>query len=425
MIANLAGQPIGTQMTALDGSPFTGVVTVYVTGDNGVQVVGSVAGGLCVHEGLGYHSYLTSAVDTNYLRHLAFTFVGGGAVTRTVQTGLPYSLLRDLAGQVVGCQMTALDGSDFAGAVALHVTGDNGVQSVGGAAALKGFGYYGYAPALGETNFSQVAFTFSGTGAITKTIEIDTLTAAQAGALQAATEPGVRYVLELIKNALYGLNVYGSGEPIKPADATLALFWLNVTLNAWNLDPQTSYAATFTTVVTTGANPETLGPSGTVVLAARPVALDGVAVDRGVGYVPIFSTNDPAWWERQLPLTAGLASGAYYAASVPNGALYFLDPPAAGTLVRLRLRTRLSAVRLTDALMLPEGYELALTLTLMEAIAEPFHATVSASLARRAGLARGGIFAKNLRVPSLSAAGLGLPGTDDGCYYDYRTGGWR
>src|SRR4051812_2392888 len=99
MIPNQAGQPIGTQMTALDGSPFTGLVTIWVTGDNGAQVVGVVGGGACVHEGGGYHDYLTGSDDNNFFRHIAFTFTGAGAVTRTVQVGLPYTMLRGVAGQ--------------------------------------------------------------------------------------------------------------------------------------------------------------------------------------------------------------------------------------------------------------------------------------------------------------------------------------
>lgn len=238
------------------------------------------------------------------------------------------------------------------------------------------------------------------------------------------TGPGVRYVLGIITNALFGLNLYHPNEVIKQPDANLCLYWLNLILDGWVLDPQASYAAQFAEVVTTGVQPETLGPTGTWVLSARPPAVDGVSVDLGAGYVPIFHTNDPAWWERQLPLTGGLARGAYYAASEPNGSLYFTGAPAAGTRVRLRLPTTLGPVLLTDVLVLPQGYESALVLTLMEAIAEPLHATVSASLMTRAGKARALIFSKNLRVPALSVRGLGLPGVSRG-WWDYRTGTWR
>lgn len=85
MQKNVAGQRIGVQMvSASDGSAFTGSVTVYVTGDAGTQAIGSVASGVCTHEGNGYHTYAPAQAETNY-DLIAFTFVGSGAVPVTVQ----------------------------------------------------------------------------------------------------------------------------------------------------------------------------------------------------------------------------------------------------------------------------------------------------------------------------------------------------
>jgi hypothetical protein len=85
MKKNVASQSIGAQMvSASDGSAFTGAVTVYVTGDNGTQAAGSVGSGACTHEGNGYHSYAPAQAETNY-DHIAFTFIGTGAIPATVQ----------------------------------------------------------------------------------------------------------------------------------------------------------------------------------------------------------------------------------------------------------------------------------------------------------------------------------------------------
>lgn len=85
MVKNTAGQVIGAQMTsATDGSAFTGAVTVYVTGDAGTQAVGSVGAGACTHEGNGFHTYAPAQAETNYA-HVAFTFIGTGAIPATVQ----------------------------------------------------------------------------------------------------------------------------------------------------------------------------------------------------------------------------------------------------------------------------------------------------------------------------------------------------
>lgn len=85
MKSNVSGQFIGAQMiNAATGAAFTGTVTVYVTGDNGTQTLGSVGSGICAHKGNGYHSYVPSQAETNF-GHNAFTFVGTGAIPATGQ----------------------------------------------------------------------------------------------------------------------------------------------------------------------------------------------------------------------------------------------------------------------------------------------------------------------------------------------------
>lgn len=83
------------------------------------------------------------------------------------------------AGQKIGAQMvTATDGSAFTGAVTVSVTGDAGTQATGsvgaGACTHEGNGYHTYAPAQAETNYALIAFTFTGTGAIPATVQVET-----------------------------------------------------------------------------------------------------------------------------------------------------------------------------------------------------------------------------------------------------------
>jgi hypothetical protein len=85
MRRSVAGQTIGAQLvSAADGSPFTGSVTVYVTGDGGTQAIGSTGSGVCTHEGNGYHTYVPAQSETDF-SHIAFTFIGTGAVPATIQ----------------------------------------------------------------------------------------------------------------------------------------------------------------------------------------------------------------------------------------------------------------------------------------------------------------------------------------------------
>ena len=95
MIKNKAGQVIGAQVViASTGAAFTGTVTAYITGDGGTQAVGSAGGGVCTHEGNGYHTYTPSQAETNY-DQIGFTFTGGGVVPATIQV---FTSLDDLFG---------------------------------------------------------------------------------------------------------------------------------------------------------------------------------------------------------------------------------------------------------------------------------------------------------------------------------------
>jgi len=86
MKKNVASQSVGAQMvTAADGSAFGSTVTVYVTGNAGTQAIGSVGSGICTHEGNGFYTYAPAQAETNY-DHVAFTFIGSGAVPVSIQT---------------------------------------------------------------------------------------------------------------------------------------------------------------------------------------------------------------------------------------------------------------------------------------------------------------------------------------------------
>jgi hypothetical protein len=130
MRKNVASQAVGAQMVAAaDGSAFTGAVTVYVTGDNGTQAAGSVGSGACTHEGNGYHSYAPAQAETNY-DHIAFTFIGTGAIPATVQvftqfpqTGDSFARLGAPAGASVSADIAAIEAqTDDIGAAGAGLT---------------------------------------------------------------------------------------------------------------------------------------------------------------------------------------------------------------------------------------------------------------------------------------------------------------
>jgi hypothetical protein len=87
---------------------------------------------------------------------------------------------RNTPGWAVGAEMIVeIGGGPFAGTVTVYVTGDGGTQTIGsvgsGLCANEGNGYYTYRPAQAETDYTLVAFTFIGAGAIPVTTQIPTI----------------------------------------------------------------------------------------------------------------------------------------------------------------------------------------------------------------------------------------------------------
>ena len=84
---------------------------------------------------------------------------------------------KNIASQNIGAEMlTAADGTNFTGAVSVFVTLDGGTQTTGAGTAPvhEGNGYHSYTPTQAETNGDHIAYTFTGTGALTATIQVYT-----------------------------------------------------------------------------------------------------------------------------------------------------------------------------------------------------------------------------------------------------------
>jgi len=125
---NVASQSIGAEMiTAVDGTAFTGAVTVLITLDNGTQ--SASAGTAPAHEGNGYHSYTPTQAETNG-DHIAFTWTGTGAIPATVQlfTNFPQTVDNDTKISLI--PTTAMRGTDSAATSAKQDTMETTLNAI-------------------------------------------------------------------------------------------------------------------------------------------------------------------------------------------------------------------------------------------------------------------------------------------------------
>lgn len=113
---------------------------------------------------------------------------------------------KNVGSQSIGVQMVnASTGADFTGSVTVVITIDNGTQtaSAGSAPVHEGNGYHSYSPTQAETNGDHLAFTFSGSGAVTHTVQTFT------GFPQTANNETRLATIEADTNELQGDDVPG------------------------------------------------------------------------------------------------------------------------------------------------------------------------------------------------------------------------
>lgn len=330
-------------------------------------------------------------------------------------------MIRGQSGQSVSAQMlTAATGAAFAGTVTVYVTIDAGTQAIGsvgsGLCTAEGNGLYSYLPSLAETDGAKVDFTFIGTGAVPVTIQYPTITLAQQAALLASsTVAGATSVQSICEAAAQELNIIMPGENLSANDGAVVLKRLNWLLGNWNTKRHALYTVTLTSYTLTPAlQPHTIGPTGTFVVANRPVSIEAAhLVYTGGVRMRIGITTDPQdWADLSLPAqTSSLPSSLYYRPDAPNGSLFLWPVPDTAYGIELLTRAPFGQVLLTDAIELPDGYPLALTLSLAELIATPFGREVPPALEKAARMARADVYANHDPSPRLITLDAGMPGS--------------
>lgn len=156
------------------------------------------SGNLWEHDGSGTNTITESPVTDVFVDYAAGKYgilstsgpgaANAGGFIFTASSGVPipgllnsnymveYSMKKNVTGQSIGAQMiTIADGTNFTGTVTAEVTVDGGTKTSGGGVVThEGGGYHSYTPTQPETNGDHIAFSFSGTGALTSTIQVYT-----------------------------------------------------------------------------------------------------------------------------------------------------------------------------------------------------------------------------------------------------------
>lgn len=372
-------------VTASTGAAFVGTVTVFVNGDETGQVIGQNNSGLCVSDGNGSFHYVPTVAETNYAK-VAFTFTGTGAVDRTISIatisateqatvsaaaapgGFP---IRNTAWRGIDAQMiSASTGGAFIGTVTCYVNGDETGQVLGqvggGVCVSDGNGAYHYVPAVSETNYTKIAFTFIGLGAVNQMVQIATVP----GQPPSTLTTGQMSVQGIVRNALRRINVIQSGQTnIDGGLLSDGFTFLNLMMDAWQRDRltkpymQATYA-NLNAVKGVPGNPYTVGPGGDFNLI-RPTQIEHMNFQDNSQNPPLERpltalTNDAYAAIPLKTLTNTLPGAFYYQPSYTNslGSIYLWMIPTQSNLQGV-LYTRAPIPQfatLNDVVILPPAY---------------------------------------------------------------------
>lgn len=232
-------------------------------------------------------------------------------------------------------------------------------------------------------------------------------------------------VAEFIADALLDLGVLGVGQTASGALLAVGRTRLLELFDAWNADGHAVYGDVFSQhTLTPSLQPHTIGPStATYSLGVRPVAiLSAQLIRSGIG-MPL-RIRDAAWWASVTQKTlSGTPSDLYYEPTWPNGSIYLWYVPSAADTLEIQRTLFFAAGDFDndDTFTLPQGYQLAVRLSLQERLARALGRPWSREDAIAAEDARAKAFSNNLPIPHTQTRDAGIPG-GQGSFYDYQSG---
>lgn len=243
----------------------------------------------------------------------------------------------------------------------------------------------------------------------------------------------------VILDALVEIAVYSSIDPLLPEDETQGARRLGRIVDSWGAKNIFSWSQVFTLYnLTPNVSPNLIGPSLTTpsfattpAASARPTDIPSISLVLNTQSPVVdleLTKRDKDWWHAQAvkPLKTDVPTDYYYAPDWPNGSIYFWPVPNFAYQARIETTSQLTALPadLTTAFSAPQGYELAVVLTLAEHSCTPYTRPVPPDLPARARAARAAVQGNNAPSPRTSSADYGTRGRRHrGGTFNYFSGG--
>lgn len=172
------------------------------------------------------------------------------------------------------------------------------------------------------------------------------------------------YTLDLIKRAMKRAGILAEGETPTAGETQDALAVFNGIIEQWSIDSLSVYRRLEIVHAMNGSASYSIGPTGDIV-AARPVRIEGAfsrldQLDRNIAVVGDDQFNSVGYKTIQ-----GRPDFLRYDAAMPNGRIDLWPIPDSSYELHLVVAAQFLPVdHVADEIILPPGYDRALTLTL-------------------------------------------------------------
>jgi hypothetical protein len=210
----------------------------------------------------------------------------------------------------------------------------------------------------------------------------------------------------IISDALAEIGVIGANDVAEPEHAEFCLRKLNQILERWSNTRLAFPVARHISIALTGAQSYTLGPATSTV---RPIRIDRAHCVDSAGVRHDVDVITRADWDSIAVRDqfGGPPERVWYDAADTNATVN-IYPRASGYTLNLECLTKLASFANTaSTLTLPEGYALALTLSLATEVAAAFGTTATADTRRSLAASMAGLYATNAEPAYLQVGHTG------------------
>jgi hypothetical protein len=209
---------------------------------------------------------------------------------------------------------------------------------------------------------------------------------------------------QIIGQALGLIAVRTANDPVSGADAALCFERLNTLVDALKISPLMSWATTtVTATIASGTQTTTIGPTGVIVVAERPIRIESAFYTAGGLDYPMEEMTQDEYDAIALKAINGIGPDYFhYNAGLLNGTLSLYPRPSTSIVLSLNVLTQISEFAdLTTDYDLAPGYRRHLAYLLAAEVCPDFERDLTPRVAQEVANSRRTIERMNHVVPQL------------------------